>query len=561
MGIRLVLIRRGLRSSDFGIALEATLFPALVFAFGSDALARALGQPPAAWWLSGALCLATLVLFGWLSLSRNRLGRLSHVRWLPVVGAVALALFSSFRAQSVPTAASATPPGGSLPSQTSPPHIFLIILDTVRADHLKMYGYERDTMPRLEQWAEGALVAKRAVSPAGWTSPAHASLLSGRPVSLHGVHYGLKSFHTPAFDDVPWLPELLRREGYTSSAVLANPLALSRKVSGFSTVISPVRSPWRRSSVAALIDHYSPLFQRISERLRWRMPYANAAEIVRFVRSAAPPPESPAFVFINFLDAHSPYNPPEDALRSLGLEPAHIFSRYRSDRELDRLWPKLGVDGSDVLIDLYDGELRGMDVHLDRLLRWIEERYPESIIAITSDHGEELGEDGRVGHGYGLSQALVHVPLLLKGSGISAGPLEEPVTTRKLFGFLYHRALGRTGDALDFLTRPDEYGLVSERYPSGDGRRRGAEDSRRPWVAMFENGRKAIGPSEHGFEVWDVDRLGFDRPLRVERTTSHKLRSRIDLYWSANRDRREEAPLAAEPFSRTEELRALGYVE
>ena len=182
-----------------------TLFPPLVVGYGNLGLFHAsrgrfgfasVYFALAAVWLVAPWSLPRLGSRAWL------------VRWSPVGIALVVAACTWFPAR----------PQGSRDATVRPPaaaapDIVLIVLDTVRADRLKLYGHERDTMPELESWAENAFVATRAVSPAGWTSPAHASIFSGRPVSLHGVHYGERAFVTRPFDEVRWLPEELAALG------------------------------------------------------------------------------------------------------------------------------------------------------------------------------------------------------------------------------------------------------------------------------------------------------------------------------------------------------------
>ena len=137
------------------------------------------------------------------------------------------------------------------------PNIILIVLDTVRADRLKGFSYDRDTMPALERWASNALAATRAMSPAGWTTAAHASMFSGKSVSEHGIHYGPGTerrdpFRTRAFDGVSWLPEVLAEQGYDCLAVSANQFAVPQELTGFRRVFSPDHSDWERTVYLAL---------------------------------------------------------------------------------------------------------------------------------------------------------------------------------------------------------------------------------------------------------------------------------------------------------------------
>ncbi len=533
------------------------VYPMLVFGFfdiGFSQLLHHQGGRTTFNFIAGAVTLVAWAMM----LSRVSLLR-RILKWLPVGAACGVAVYTSIVTGGYGRVAE----GGSR-DRSDRPDIILIVLDTVRADHLKRYGYPRNTMPALEEWAGKALVFERAVSPAGWTTPAHASIFSGLPVSLHGIHYASRSraFYTPARDGIEWLPEVLGREGYTCRAVVSNHYAIPLGMKGFDTVLDPRRIYWRSSSIGACVDHFSPLLQRISERLSWRMPYVQASDLVNITMRSVPE-SRPLFLFVNLMDAHSPYNPPEGALRALGLSPRHIFSRYRSHRELTRLWKSLPEDKSEVMNALYDGELRGMDQALARLFGWIERRFGEgAIVIVTSDHGEELGEEGRVGHEYGLAQRLIHVPLFIRGAGIEPGVVRRPVSLRNLYDFIIAASRGgRTvsGGSLE----PDDFGILSERYPSRYQISMWGQMYNRAWVSLIEGPYKAMGPSENGFQLFRFEDEDFDveTPTTID-SLGLLLQERMDAYWNRYGDRREEKEdFGAPSEEELKRLRSLGYVD
>jgi hypothetical protein len=560
------LLMRARRADAWGVGeiIQWALIPALVVGFANEALNRLVsGALPAA--AVSAVASGAFLFVAVLSLGARPTRRLSWVRWLPILVAVLLAAHSCISFRTCGSydygATTARRPGYR-------PHIILIIIDTVRADHMRCYGYSRDTMPALERWATGALTARRAVSPAGWTTPAHASIFSGRTVSEHGIHYGSSQqgtgvgapFVTSAFEDVSWLPDLLRDEGYHCLAISANVLALRPEITGFDRVIIPERDGWLHSSLAARVDAVSPLTRGISERMGWRMPYVDARGIVNITMSAVPRDDRPLFLFVNFLDAHGPYNPPAPALKDLGVQPGHVFPRYLLHRKISRLWDSLPEGKAQYVADLYDGELRWVDMNLELLLRWIDERYGEdAVVIVASDHGEELGEEGRVGHEYGLSQRIIHVPLFVRGPGLCGGELRDVVSLRSLSGFIHSWAKGDS-PGVEELVEVGEHGLVSERYASTENASILGPDYERPWVSVIDGQYKAVGPSQRCFELYDIEAMGFDREVVTsDSLLESALRARIDEYWEEFRDQRtggEEAPLARE----MEVLRSLGYL-
>jgi hypothetical protein len=465
--LRFIIRNREGSSWSFGDMVELMLFPTLIVSFTNVALATAFkggGQYFILNLLSAVLSMAVALL-----VVRTRSpGWKRMIRWLPVGFGIVLMLFVSISFKFYGRS------GMRISDKHDPdrPDVVLIVLDTVRADHLKSYGYSRNTMPKLENWAENALVFKRAIAPSGWTAPTHASLFSGLPVSLHGIHGSEDDTvwsYTKPLEGITWLPERLSKEGYYCLAVSSNHHALPPGVKGFESVLVPNRHFWLSTTIGAIADHFSPLLQRINEQLRWRMPYEDARGIVDIVFRAVPEGDGPVFLFINFLDAHAPYNPPSWALNRIGANtvPLHLFGKYRSERAITALWKSLPDTKAQYIADLYDGELMGMDRELGRLLDWIDQRFGnDTTIIVTSDHGEELGERGKVGHSFGLSQALIHVPLIVRSPTLPNGEHEQAVNLRSICDFVDEAGAGQK-PGVEVLQKIDQYGIVAERYMKG----------------------------------------------------------------------------------------------
>gem|GEM_PF-4684394 len=544
----------------FSELMSFFLYPALVLSFSGRAIAQIFQSNWDAVALNGILAIIfTGAGFRLFRSPSSRGG--SALRWFPASAALALVIVSLIN----------TSQFGKNREQTienypdKRPHVILIVLDTVRADHLKRRGYHRNTMPFLEKWADSALITPRAFSPAGWTSPAHASIFSGRTVSMHGVHYSSieNTLTTIPVDGIEWLPERLSLQGYYCLAVTANHLALPADNIGFHRVVSPRSIDFATCTVGGLADSYSPLMERISERMRWRMPYADAEQMVAIVKRAVPRGEGPLFLFVNFMDAHSPYNPPASSLKALDIPGRHVFSRYLRHRDLTAQWNALPAGKMEYLHDLYDGELRWLDMHLEKLVSWLDRRFGENaVIIITSDHGEELGEEGRVGHEYGLSDILIRVPIFIRGPGIKAGRIENDVTLRSLFHFILRCSSGDSPDP-GILAETDAFGILSERYPLAfDVDMLGTEYGR-PWVSVIEGVFKGVGPSDFGFSVYRVDDTGFeDQDQILESSEVQNLRKKIDDYWENFRDRREKILTSRVPSDdEIKRLRSLGYLQ
>jgi len=446
-------------------------------------------------------------------------------------------------------------------STGAPPSIALIVLDTVRADHLSLYGYERNTMPYLENWAESGIVFERAVSAAGWTTPSHACFFSGRTVSCHGVHYGEQSFSTRPLEGIDWLPALLGARGYYALAVSANPFAFPAVV-GFDRVLCPLLPPFEKT-LGRFTEEVLPFLRRPSELLRWRVPYADAQGIVGVIKRALPESiDAPVFLFVNFLDAHSPYNPPQEALDDLNVHVEDAFPRYHSHRRLTQQWQSLPPGKLKSLCSLYDGELRWVDMQLAELLPWLKSTLgPESLIIVVSDHGEELGEEGRVGHEAGLSQRILHVPLFIGWNGYAPRSIGEVVSTRRLFNFVL--SCSDSGmPTPESLIQSDEFTTIAERYPTSRRNAPGDRLSHCPTVSCIQGSFKVVGPSVCTREVYDIDKSGFRDSISATYTPEAiSLLEFIDTYWDSFEDRRDESSTGEKPDRKElDRLRGLGYI-
>ena len=536
----------------FGELLQVSF--ALPFALAMLNRAVAVAMRPA--WVLVAIHVGSALLAAALAAASLRARSAAARVALQIAAPAAIALLAVFTLMTPATDRLERAPR---PATGQSPNIVVIVLDTVRADHLRRYGYARDTMPALERWADAAVVFKRAVSPGGWTVPSHASLFSGRTVSLHGVHSHVSRgiYSTQPFEEVEWLPRQLEQHGYSSFAVSSNPLAVSPAY-GFDHAVVSRRQQWEHTMAAGLEAFTGPVAP-LSQGLRWMRAYIDAKDVVDVIEAALPRQEGPVFLFVNFLDAHSPYNPPASALDLLGLEPGRSFNRNDLHAALEERMSSVRPPGMQQdLIDLYDGEMRYLDVHLARLFDLIDERMGDrTVVVVTSDHGEELGEDGHIGHTHGLPQSIVHVPLFVRAPGLEPTEIDELVTVRSVYDFLLDTAAGGTA-GLSSLLSGDEFGVLAERYPMNDT----APEYERPWVALFEGDLKGVGPPPAAFQLFDLAARGFSREVEKQGPQGTELEARIERYWNEHQDRREATESSSPAMQEAlEQMKALGYVK
>ncbi len=310
------------------------------------------------------------------------------------------------RARPQSTAVSGAPP---VARAARSPDVFLLVLDTVRADHLSTYGYERETTPNLARFlAEHpeAVQYDLAFSTASWTIPAHGALLSGTTQSVHGAR-GYSPTGAIGFRADRTLGEVFQAAGYCTVAIVANPYLL--RVEGFRRGFEAFYQP---SPTRALL--------LLGEGLRRRfVPWAYAGRIrpqpladvvnVNISQAHRACATRPAFVLANYMDAHSPYLAPSP---HAGLFAGDGHTRFAlTDAEVS--------DGNELVAlkrARYDEELHFLDEQLGVLFGRMERdgALRESWLFVTADHGEAFLEHGTTSHGSSIYNEQVRIPLIVK---------------------------------------------------------------------------------------------------------------------------------------------------
>jgi arylsulfatase A-like enzyme len=289
------------------------------------------------------------------------------------------------------------------------PNVLLIIWDTVRAASLSLYGYERETTPTLERLANEGVAFERAYSTAPWTAPAHASLFTGRWTPELSADWAAS-----LDDEHPVLAEVLAAQGYRTAGFTANTFATARE-SGLARGFSHY-DDYHMWSPGEMLRSTS-LLRAVVNRQKWRhalrldqpLGRKHAPQVEReFLNWLDRDRNRPFFAFLNVFDAHGPYLPPApfDTLFGPKLEgrnPTMLEGRQYTPREVQ------------AELDAYEGGIAWVDYRLGILLDELERRgvLRNTLVVITSDHGEEFGEHGLFTHGHGLYERVLHVPLLM----------------------------------------------------------------------------------------------------------------------------------------------------
>jgi arylsulfatase A-like enzyme len=284
------------------------------------------------------------------------------------------------------------------------PNVLLLILDTVRASSLSAYGYTRPTTTELERLAGHGVLFETAVSTSPWTLPSHASMFTGRyPHELQAT------WNTALEATYPTLAEQLSRVGYRTGGFVANLSYGAREFGlarGFEHYEDYPRTLAYSLSYSNLVRFAIATVNRLTDRY-----YSPSRKLSRQVSSGflqwlTRHPDRPYFAFLNYYCAHDPYAPPAPFHRQFAAQepPTRRVNTGRHTAE--------EVRG---LQDAYDGAVAYVDSEIGRLYDELKRRgqLDNTLIIITSDHGEEFGEHGQLGHGNSLYLPSLHVPLLV----------------------------------------------------------------------------------------------------------------------------------------------------
>jgi arylsulfatase len=309
-----------------------------------------------------------------------------------------------------PAAESTTRNEEGAPPKPVGPSIIVITIDTLRRDHLSLYGYERATSPSLAALAAESIVFERAVSTSPWTKPSTASLFSGLHPSEHGAH-GERKVRT----DVPLLASVLAELGYQTAAFSANPYA---------------------SGIYGLDRGFALFDFQGGDAARDYVDIRALVDRARFWLDLREP--GPFFLYLHVMNVHGPYRAPPEYRERFLDGPFEEFPFQNPLWEAiaqERRFERRAEVKAEHLRDLsarYDGAIAYTDTVLGALIQDLRTRgvLDQSVLLITADHGEELFDHGSFGHRRSLHRELLDIPLLLRLPGGREGGLRisEPVS-------------------------------------------------------------------------------------------------------------------------------------
>jgi arylsulfatase A-like enzyme len=336
--------------------------------------------------------------------------------------------------------------GRPLPPPDSP-NVLLIVLDTVRADHLSVYGYERPTTPNLERLAARSIRFEQARAAAPWTLASHASVFTAR-----WPHELAVKWMYPMSRNFPTLAEYLGSLGYATAGFVGNTFYCSYDSGldrGFTHYEDYVLETLPALRTVHLVDLSLKTFAQLglslptSEPILWQLTREDRKD-ARVVNrefldwlTARREPSRPFFAFLNYADAHAPYVLPPGAKYRFGSvpkTPGDFLFLSRDWIDLDKL--RLPQPARVLARDSYDNCLGYLDERLGELFGELQRRgvLDRTVLIVTADHGEGMGEHELFDHGESLYGTEIRVPLLIAlPSGRASGTVVgEPVSLRSL---------------------------------------------------------------------------------------------------------------------------------
>jgi len=425
--------------------------------------------------------------------------------------------------------------GGAAETDVAPRGLVLVTVDTLRADHVSSYGGVVPT-PAFEALASEGALAEQAYTPTPSTAPAHVSLFTG----LHPWRHRTLKNAVPVDDGFETLAEILRGEGFCTAAFVSSYLLHPRF--GFDRGFE--RYEFNPGQSFAWQGKMKPDF--------WTLGEVTTRSALRWLNERAAAADERYFLWVHYFDPHSPYDPPQ------GFE---VSPTQPVDLSRKQTTPEVS-DASELrrLIRAYRGEVRYADAQLGHLVERLRMLglLENTVLVVTSDHGEGLGDHGLLGHSANLHEELVRVPLVIRAPGVAPG--------RRLHGLVQLEDLLPTALALLGVSVPeglDGKNLApwllgqTEASPRKEVRgRRPAYDDRPDLYYERSEGFKWIGELGSRGTVYVLDRDPAEQEGRPGQGASEDLRAE-----AAAAQRLPEAPSRPIDAEERRALEALGYLE
>ena len=407
-------------------------------------------------------------------------------------------------------------------------NVIVILIDTLRADHLPCYGYERDTAPTICALAEEGILFRNMFSNSPSTKTSVASLFTSMFPSQHKSIFNKDVLN----DEVITMAEILAEHGYNTYAVNGNPVI---KV-GF---------------------NYDQGFGT------WKDNFTRAARRDRVIFDSLGSYEQPFFLYLHYMDPHSPYTAPGDYSKFFN---ADYDGAVKGRNELDVSYFESRPDELEQLTALYDNEIRFVDHRIGELFERLKEAglYEDSVIILLADHGEGFLDHGQFSHSNGLYTELIDVPLIIRPPNQDKMVVDTPVQTVDILPTLLsmlgidvdHQFMGRP--IFSLIGSDEKRPIISEQL-----RRQGRQ--RIPQVALIVENYKLIKQlTTDDYVLFDMREDPMERENVIDSVpTAKELIEKLDFLLEANASmyvgiEEKKTTLDAETI---QQLKELGYIQ
>jgi len=436
------------------------------------------------------------------------------------------------------------------------PNVFLITVESLRPDHIGLYGGTNDTTPQLDAFAREAVVYEDAHAVTSWTLASHASLFTGLYPSAHGAVEPRSRLHDGALT----IAEVLAANGYQTAGFASGPyLARSHRLDqGF--------------------EHYDDSTATVGTQGGAHDDVTNPSleQVIRRFFDTSRDPSRPLFYFAYYWDPHYDYIPPtpyDEMFVPPGAQRIDVRG-YESNPAIDRAMPQAELR---YVVSQYEGEIRWTDEFLGRFFQLLRDRdlWDDSVVIVTADHGEEFFDHGEKGHKHDLYAESVHVPLLVKyprseprGRDTRLVSLVDVFPTILALAGVHTESESQGRSLLEPAPDPDRpifFELLSTFYHRRTDAP-GFERRDERWQAVRRGDEKlVVRPGAGGVELYDVRRdpreqldVAIERPEHVE-----QLRGLLADFEKASQRLRQSGADAQADLSpeHVERLRALGYID
>ncbi len=421
----------------------------------------------------------------------------------------------------------------------APRNVIVVLVDTLRADHLGIYGYSRPTSPNVDAFARESLLFQNARSQASCTFPSANSILTSRYPSAFLGQPSERALGIPA--DIPSIAEILSERGYRTAAVSSSPVVRN--------------TPGRFNPGAG----FGRGFESFHEDCVWKSAACVNRAALPLIQSKD---ERPFFLYLHYLDPHGPYAPPKNQARRWALgKPDKKFVRDGNPNPIgDMLYKGAADPGAtkadlQYLMDLYDEEIAFFDSQFALLLAELKTsgRLDDTMIVFISDHGEEFLEHGHIKHCRTLFDTSIKTPMIVHIPGVGPKTLAQPVQNLDVVPTLLDylgidEQLSFEGKSLRPVIEgtgevdPHQYGMQGTLRSASDGKHKLIHD---------------LGKGS--YELYDLKAdSGESRDtLRNARRIFHGLRQSLTAWLGKT----EGTGKAEESLEAERKLRSLGYLE